>query len=146
MRAGRSPTRTVSTTGRGEAGQQIAYNGDSGDAEGIYHLHFEVHPNDGVDVNPSRYLNEATPPALPRAHRPTKAVTVGLKGMAVSAGGGALELSVTAVPRLARGAWVTIPARSVELAVPENRWWTNTWSTRDLADATYAELARQRAA
>ncbi len=27
------------------AGQQIAWNGDSGDASGNPHLHFEVHPN-----------------------------------------------------------------------------------------------------
>jgi hypothetical protein len=32
------------------AGQQIAWNGDSGDADGNPHLHFEVHPNDGADV------------------------------------------------------------------------------------------------
>ena len=43
-----------------KAGQQIAYNGDSGDAEGIYHLHFEVHPKDGADVDPFPYLNAAT--------------------------------------------------------------------------------------
>ena len=29
------------------AGEQIAWSGDSGDAEGNHHLHFEVHPNDG---------------------------------------------------------------------------------------------------
>ena len=34
------------------AGQQIAWNGDSGDASGNPHLHFEVHPNDGADVEP----------------------------------------------------------------------------------------------
>ena len=45
---------------RVKAGQQIAYNGDSGDAEGIYHLHFEVHPKDGADVDPFPYLNAAT--------------------------------------------------------------------------------------
>jgi hypothetical protein len=43
---------------RVKAGQQIAYNGDSGDAEGIYHLHFEVHPKDGSDVDPFPYLND----------------------------------------------------------------------------------------
>ena len=49
----------LKTGSRVKAGQLIAYNGDSGDAEGIYHLHFEVHPNDGVDVNPRPYLNDA---------------------------------------------------------------------------------------
>ena len=34
------------------AGQQIAWNGDSGDANGNPHLHFEVHPNDGGGREP----------------------------------------------------------------------------------------------
>ena len=44
------------------AGQQIAWNGDSGDASGNPHLHFEVHPNDGGDVNPFRHLKRASKP------------------------------------------------------------------------------------
>ena len=44
------------------AGQQIAWNGDSGDASGNPHLHFEVHPNDGGDVSPFRHLKRATKP------------------------------------------------------------------------------------
>ena len=47
-------------------------------------------------------------------------MTLGLKGMPVSAGAGVLELSVTAVRVWPGGAWTTIPARSVELAVPED--------------------------
>jgi len=105
---------------RVKAGQQIAYNGDSGDAEGIYHLHFEVHPKDGADVNPFSYLNEATRLLFPLPATPEKTVTLGLKGIPVSAGAGILELSVTAVRVWPGGAWTTIPARSVEFAVPED--------------------------
>ena len=105
---------------RVKAGQQIAYNGDSGDAEGVYHLHFEVHPNDGTDVDPFPYLNAATRLLFPLPAKSGRAVTLGLKGMPVSAGAGVLELSVTAVRVWPGGAWTTIPARSIEFAVPED--------------------------
>lgn len=105
---------------RVKAGQQIAYNGDSGDAEGIYHLHFEVHPGDGADVDPFPYLNQATRLLFPLPAKPARAVTLGLKGVPVSAGAGVLELSVTAVRVWPGGTWTTIPTRSIELGVPED--------------------------
>jgi hypothetical protein len=105
---------------RVKAGQQIAYNGDSGDAEGTFHLHFEVHPEDGADVDPFPYLNEATHLLFPLPAKPVRAVILGLKGVPVSAGAGVLELSVTAVRVWPGGAWTTIPARSLELGVPED--------------------------
>ena len=103
---------------RVKAGQQIAYNGDSGDAEGIYHLHFEVHPKDGADVDPFPYLNSATRLLFALPTKASKQVTIGMKGTPVSAGGGVLELSVTSVRVWPGGAWTTVPARSVELTVP----------------------------
>lgn len=103
-----------------KAGQQIAYNGDSGDAEGTYHLHFEVHPRDGADVNPFSYLNKATRLLFPVPTTPAQNVVLGLKGVPVSAGAGVLELSVTAVRVWPGGAWTTIPARTIELAVPDD--------------------------
>jgi len=100
------------------AGQQIAYNGDSGDAEGTYHLHFEVHPKDGAAVSPFPYLNAATKLLFPLPTKAIKPVTLGLRGIPLSAGGGMLEMSVTGVRVWPGGAWTAVPARSVELLVP----------------------------
>ena len=51
---------------------------------------------------------------------PIVAVACGLTGMPVSAGAGELELSVTAVRAWPGWLWTTIPASSIELALPEN--------------------------
>src|SRR4029079_208324 len=101
-----------------KAGQMIGYNGDSGDAEGIYHLHFEVHTKDGADVDPFPYLNTATRLLFALPTSPGKQVTIGMRGIPVSAGAGVLEVSVTSVRVWPGGGWTTVPARSVELTVP----------------------------
>jgi hypothetical protein len=103
---------------RVKAGQLIAYNGDSGDAEGTYHLHFEVHPKGGVDVDPHPYLDEARRLLFPLPARPARQVKLGLKGAVVAAGGGVVEMSVTGVRVWPGGAWTALPARSVVLSVP----------------------------
>ena len=98
------------------AGQQIAWNGDSGDASGNPHLHFEVHPDDGADVNPFRHLRRATKPLF--AARRGTVFSLGLRGRLIAAGAGAATLEVDRVRQYPGGRWVEIDMRELELTVP----------------------------
>jgi Peptidase family M23 len=98
------------------AGQQIAWNGDSGDASGNPHLHFEVHPNDGADVNPFGHLRRAVKPLF--AARRGAVFSLGLRGTLFAAGAGAAALEVDRVRQYPGGRWHEIDARELELTVP----------------------------
>ena len=98
------------------AGQQVAWVGDSGDASGNPHLHFEVHPNGGLDVDPFRYLERASKPLF--AARTGTVFSLGLRGALTAAGAGAATLDVDGVRQYPGGHWLDLDTRSVELVVP----------------------------
>ncbi len=101
------------------AGQPIAYNGNSGDADQAgYHLHFEVHPAGGAAVSPFAYLNRAKKLLFPV--QPDANFTAALRGNVVKADGVArsLTLMVDRLQSWPGGLRITDLKRTVQLSVP----------------------------
>jgi murein DD-endopeptidase MepM/ murein hydrolase activator NlpD len=110
-------TYTVKDGAKVRAGEQIAWSGDSGDADGNPHLHFEAHPGDGAAVSPFERLNGAVRTLFP-ARLGTKAA-VGIRGVVVRATAGTVDVSVTSVRWWPGGRWVEVAPRVVQVAVDD---------------------------
>jgi hypothetical protein len=128
------------------AGQPIAYNGNSGDADQAgYHLHFEVHPGGGAAVSPFAYLRKAK--KLLFAVQPGADFTAALRGSVVRADGveRSLTLLVDRVQSWPGGLRVTDVKRQVRLAVPPDAVISNPLGAL-IASAQLAALKRGQAA
>jgi hypothetical protein len=80
-----------------DAGQQVAYLGDSGDANGIHpHLHFEVHPKGKAAVDPFPFLKKAAH-LLTVAPPAGSSFTLKLSGTLVSTDGATLTIAVQTI-------------------------------------------------